>query len=174
MTGYDPVPAMNRYADFSRQWVERVSSAALDTNDQISRGAFDYAEWAKSMLSLFDFGLSAALDLAPDLSKPCLPCLPGGDVEPDRSEYLDVPIGQGMRRLSPVPGSFRHVGSTDFVIPDHLITFEPSELPPLKTTYCIAVYWPDLRSGTYQGRVRVTPVEAGDAVAEVFEVTIDL
>lgn len=168
-------PQLYRITGFTRQWVETVGDLALQTNDQVDRGAFDYAKWAKSMLNLFDFSLRGALDLAPDLANPGFPCLPcGDDSEPDRSEYITVdPDGKGERRLSAVPGSFRHDGVPSRVIPDHLLTVEPNVLKPLQTTFRIAVLWPELRSGTYQGKIRMTP-EQGNGQPVEFPVTIDL
>lgn len=166
-------PRLDRFTTFSREWVEKAGTVALQTNDQIARGAFDYAEWAKSMLDLVDFGLAGALDLAPDLM---LPGLPGtGDDEPDRSDYIEVdPDGHVDRTLSVVPGSFRHVGSPMNVIPDSAIDVEPRELKPLQTLFRLAVRWPALRSGTYRGRIRLAPARGAAGPTTVIEVTVDL
>ena len=168
-----PDPRLDRVTALSRQLVEQAGAVALQTNDQIDRGAFDFAKWAKSMLNLLDLGLTGGLELAPDMFAPCVPCfsIPGDDSE--HSEYIDVdPDPQYSRKLSVVPGSFKHDGAA-FVIPDSLLYFEPAVLKPLATQFRICVAWPGLRSGTYRGSVRLVPEGGGGATTE-YQVIIDL
>ncbi|MDT5212014.1 MAG: hypothetical protein QOK18_253 [Mycobacterium sp.] len=169
-----PDPRLDRFTSFSRQLVDQAGTVALSTNDQIDNGTFDFATWAKSMLQLFDFGLAGGLALAPDMVVPCFPCPPGGDGEADLSDYIDVnPDTRVSRRLSVVPGSFRHEG-TALVIPDQFLSCAPSVLKPLETQFRIAVAWPDLRSGTYRGAVRLVPEVTGASGADVVQVIVDL
>ena len=168
-----PDPRLDRVAALSRQLVEQAGSVALQTNDQIDRGAFDFAKWAKSMLNLLDAGLTGGLELAPDMFAPCVPCFPIPGNDSEHSDYIEVnPDPQYSRKLSVVPRSFKHDGAP-FVIPDSVLYFEPAVLEPLATQFRICVAWSDLRSGTYRGTVRLVPEGGGGATTEI-QVIVDL
>ena len=169
-----PNPKFDQLSDLSRQLVDQAGALALETNDRIQTGTFDYAKWAKSMLNLWDLGLSGSLALGPDMFAPCFSCPPSSD-DADYSEYLTAPERPVARKVSVVPGSFKHDGSPLCVIPDHRIHIDPLVLPAYATRFRVAVSWPDLRSGTYRGYVRVVPEMASTVVVDdVVPVIIDL
>jgi hypothetical protein len=170
-----PEVQLDKMLVLSRQFVDQVGAIALQTNDDIDRGAFDYAKWAKSMLNLWDLSLTNALELGPEMFAPCFTCPPSSD-DPEYSEYVPVPVPRNFaRKISAVSRSFRHDGAPNFVVDDHLIRFDPAVLPANATRFRISVLWPGLRSGTYRGEVRLAP-EAGAAVVieDIVTVIIDL
>jgi hypothetical protein len=169
-----PDPRLDRVLGLSRELVTRAGAVALETNDQIDKGAFDFATWAKSMQKLFDLGLAGALSLAPDMLTPCLPVFSTSSDDSEHSEYVEVnPDNQYIRKISVVPGSFTHDGVPNFKIPDHLIYFDPPQLKPLATQLQICVIWPGLRSGTYRGKIRLVP-DGGVGATSEYAVIIDL
>lgn len=169
-----PDPRLDVAADVSRDFVQKAGAIALQTNNDIGSGAFDLAKWAKSMLDLFDLGLTNSAELGPDTCVPCLPGLPTNEDDAEHSEYLKVnPDPQNARIITAVHGSFALDGDPKFVIPDFAISFEPAVMKPLATQYRICVRWDDLRSGTYHGTIRLV-TESGTATTTEESVTIDL
>lgn len=167
-------PKLDRIIGFSRQLVGEAGAIALETNDRIDAGTFDYATWAKSMLKLWDLGLAGGAELAPDMFMPCFPCIPGTD-EPEYSEVLHAPSRDVARKAHLVSGSFVHDGAPSFGIPDFAISVEPPMLQPHATQFRIAVSWPGLRSGTYRGTVRFLPESTTNVVIDdIVQVIIDL
>jgi hypothetical protein len=169
-----PDPRLDRIPRLSRELVEKAGTVALQTNDDIDRGSFDFNKWAKSMLNLFDLSLAGSLDLAPDMFAACRPCSPIHFDDAERSEYVEVdPDPQYPRRIQVVANSFTHVGDPNFTIPDHVVYFEPAVMAPLAVQFHICVAWPGLRSGTYRGKVRLVPDGGSGAITE-YQVIIDL
>jgi hypothetical protein len=169
-----PGPRIDQVLSLSRELVTRAGAVALETNDQIERGAFDFAKWAKSMQQLFDLGLAGSLALTPDMFGPCISGFPATGDDSEHSEYIGVnPDGQYVRTISVVPDSFTHDGAPNFKIPDHLLYFDPPTLKPLATQFRICVLWPGLRSGTYRGKIRLVP-EGGVGATSEYAVIIDL
>jgi hypothetical protein len=171
-----PDARLDKIVGLSREFVNQAGAIALETNDAIDRGAFDYAKWAKSMLNLWDLSLTNTLEIAPDMFTPCLPCpqLPGD--EADYSELITVATATTYaRKISVVPGTFRHDGAPNFAIKDYLIRFDPDVLPANATQFRISVLWPGLRSGTYRGDVKLAPESGTNVVIEdIMTVIIDL
>ncbi|MCT7658125.1 hypothetical protein [Mycobacterium deserti] len=169
-----PGAKMNQIIGFSRQLIDHAGAIAVETNDQIDAGTFDYAKWAQAMLKLWDFGLAGSVDLASDVLAPCFTCPPGAD-EPEYSDYLSAPDSGVARKVSVVPGSFFHVGAPSFVIEDYRISIDPPVLKPHVTHFRVGVLWTGLRSGTYRGTVRLQPEPASDVVIDdILEVIVDL
>jgi hypothetical protein len=169
-----PDMRLDKILALSRQFVDQAGTIALETNDNIDRGTFDYAKWAKSMLKLWDLSLTNTLEMGPDMFAPCFTCLPPSD-ESEYSEYILVQPRDIARKISAVPGSFRHDGAPDFVIDDYLIRFDPPVLPANAKRFRISVLWPGLRSGTYRGVVRLVPdVDTNVVIDDVVGVIIDL
>lgn len=171
-----PEIKLDKMLALSRQFVDQAGTIALQTNDDIDRGTFDYGRWAKSMLNLWDLSLSNAIEIGPDMFVPCFTCLPPSD-EPDYSELISVPVPTTYpRKISVVPGTFRHDGEPEFKIRDYLIQFDPQVLPANATQFRISVLWPGLRSGTYRGDVRLAPDGATTNVVieDIVTVIIDL
>jgi hypothetical protein len=169
-----PEMKLDKILALSRQFVDQAGTIALQTNDDIDRGTFDYAKWAKSMLKLWDLSLTDTIELGPDMFAPCFTCLPSSD-EAEYSEYITVTPRDVARKISVVSGSFFHDGSPKFVIRDYLVYIDPPVLEAQETRFRVAVLWPDLRSGTYRGAVRLVPdVDSNVVVDEVIPVIIDL
>jgi hypothetical protein len=153
-----PDPRLDVAADVSRDFVQKAGAIALQTNDDIGSGTFDLAKWAKSMLDLFDLGLINSAELGPDTCVPSLPGLPSNEDDAEHSDYIEVkPDTQNPRIITAVPGSFKHDGDPNFVIPAFAIFFEPPVLKPLATQFQVCVKWDGLRSGTYYGKIQFVP-----------------
>jgi hypothetical protein len=144
----------------------------LQANTQISDGTFTTEQWTKSAQKLVNLALTAGLDLVPQMMP--LPCFSRAVDTRDLSDFIKVaPDGQFQRVLS-VVNPFVQQGAPSCVIPSQSIFFVPTIVRVHATSFRIGVNWPNLRSGTYRGTVRLTQVGPGNAGPRDVVVTIDL
>jgi hypothetical protein len=170
----DPSTGITRYAESMRSLVNQAGSLLLQANDQINDGTFDHAQCAKSAQQLANLALTAGLEVAPLLMS--IPCGPVSFDELELSDFIEVaPDNQCERSLS-VAKSFVLDGAPSYVIPDQTIVFVPGSLRVHAKRFRVATSWPNLQSGTYQGRVRLTRLNTGAAAPqfEEVDVTVDL
>ena len=168
----DPSTRITQYAESMRGLVNQAGSIMLQATDQINDGTFDHAKCAKAAQQFANLALTAGLEAAP-LMIPCAPAIFG---ELEFSDFIEVaPDNQCERTLS-VAKSFVHEGAPSCVIPDPLIVFVPANLRVYAQRFRVATSWPNLQSGTYHGRVRLTRINTGSAAPQVEEVdvTVDL
>jgi hypothetical protein len=166
-----PSPGIGQAAEQSRRLVAQAGAMARQATDQIDNGKFGFNEWSRSMLEFIDLALTAAVDVAPAMMMP-IPCFPKPSDEPERSDYIKVPRATDFPRKISAVGPFVRDGQRSFVIPPHLISFEPAMLPSGQKRFRVAVTWPHLRSGTYRGRVILTATAR--IAPDEFDVIINL
>jgi len=168
----DPGTRITQYAESMRGLVNQAGSLMLQANDQINDGTFDHAKCAKAAQQLANLTVTAGLELAPLM----IPCAPAIFDELEFSDFIEIgPDSQYERALS-VAKSFVHDGAPSCVIPAQLMVFVPTTLRVYAKWFRVATSWPDLQSGTYHGRVRLTRITTGSAAPHVEEVdvTVDL
>lgn len=155
-----------------RGLVSQAGSLLLQANDQINDGTFDHAKCAKSAQQLANLALTAGFEVAPLLN----PCGPISFDQVEISDFIEVPPDNQCERLLSVAKSFVQDGAPSCVIPDQLIVFVPGTLRVYAKRFRVATGWPNLQSGTYQGRVRLTRLNTGTTAPQVEEVdvTVDL
>jgi hypothetical protein len=161
-----------RYAATSRRLVTQAGKIVLDANDEISNGTFDFAKWAKSANQLVNLALTAWLQLAPPMIP--IPCLPKATEEYGESDFITVEPDNECDRVLSVAESFVQAGAPSCVIPDEFVVFVPAILPRGRTEFRAKVNWPDLRSGTYRGQIRLTRIGTASPGADEVERIIDL
>jgi len=168
----DPSMRITQYAESMRGLVNQAGSLVLEANDQINDGTFDHAKCAKAAQQLANLALTAGLEAVPLI----IPCTPTIFDELEFSDFIEVaPDNQWERTLS-IAKSFVHEGAPSCVIPDPSVVFVPASLRVYAKRFRVATSWPDLQSGTYHGRVRLTRIVTGSAAPHVEEVdvTVDL
>jgi len=164
----DPTTRIGQYAGASRSVVSQAGAILLKANDRISKGTFGTEHWAKSAQELFNLVLTAGLNMDPQA---CLQQLCG---ETDLSDFITVAPDNTCERSLSVAQSFVQDGSPGYRIPDQLIVFVPPVLPVYATRFRVGVNWPDLRTGTYRGRVRLTSLQTAIPQAVEMDVIVDL
>ena len=168
----NPSSRVTGWAESSRRLVNDASALVLQANTQISDGTFTTEQWTKSAQKLVNLALTAGLDLVPQMMP--LPCFSQAVDTRDLSDFIKVaPDGQFQRVLS-VVNPFVQQGAPSCVIPSQSIFFVPTIVRVHATSFRIGVNWPNLRSGTYRGTVRLTQVGPGNAGPRDVVVTIDL
>ena len=168
----DPSTRIAQYAESMRGLVNQAGSLMLQASDQINDGTFDHAKCAKTAQQLANLAVTAGLDVAPLM----IPCAPAIFDELEFSDFIEVAPDNQCERVLSVARSFVHDGAPSCVLPDQLIVFVPATLRVYAKCFRVATSWPDLQSGTYQGRVRLTRINTGSAAPHVKEVdvTVDL
>jgi hypothetical protein len=176
-TPESPKTRTTQYAATSRRLVSQAGKIVLDANDEIGKGTFDFANWAKSANQLVDLALSAGLQLAPSMMPiPCFSesCFSQSTEDFGLSDFIEAaPDGECERVLS-VAQSFVQDGAPSSVIPDQFVVFVPAILPVNGTKFRVRVIWPDLRCGTYRGRIRLTRIKTATVSDTEMDVSIDL
>jgi len=170
----DPSTRITQYAESMRSLVSQAGSLLLQANDQVNDGTFDHARCAKSAQQLANLALTAGLEVAPLMMS--IPCGPVSFDQLELSDFIEVaPDNQCERALS-VAKSFVQDGAPSCVIPDQTIVFVPGTLRIYAKWFRVATSWPNLQSGTYQGKVRLTRLNTGAAAPqfEEVDVTVDL
>jgi hypothetical protein len=163
---------IKQYAETSQQLVSQAGDIVLQANDQAKKGTFDSTQWSKSVQKLLDLALAAGLEVVPYLlPSPCF----GGSGELELSDFnkAEQPDNQCERVLS-VAQSFVLDGAPSYRIPDHLIVFVPAVLRVNAIWFRVGVKGPNLRSGTYRGRVRMTQLKKANARVDEMDVIVDL
>lgn len=162
---------ITQYAESTRRLVSDAGELLLQANDQISDGTFDSAQWAKSMRQLANLALTAGLEVPQLMSVPCLPQSSGLEL----SDFIKVEPDNECQRLLSVSKPFVQDGAPSCVIPDQSIVFVPPILRVYGQWFRVAANWPDLRSGTYRGQVRLTRLKpAAPSADEFVDVIVDL
>jgi hypothetical protein len=163
----NPEPPITQYAAASRHVVNAAGKIVLDANDEIGKGTYSFEKWAQSANQLFNLALGAGLQLAPPkLPFPCFPQATGAYAE---SAFIKVTADNTCERAVSVAESFAKLGDPSCVIPDEFVTFSIVILPRGGDKFRVKVTWPDLRSGTYRGKIRLTRIGSttpGDVVEE--------
>jgi hypothetical protein len=167
-----PSSRLTRYAETSRRLVTRAGAVVLQANDEISEGTFGSAQWAKSANQLVNLALTAGLQFAPQMMP--FPCLPKSTEEFGLSDFIEVGTDNECERVLSVAGPFVHDGAPSCVIPEQTIVFVPGIVRVYAKRFRVRVNWPNLRSGTYRGRVSLTRVQAATAQVSEMDVIIDL
>jgi hypothetical protein len=169
-----PGSPTSQYAETSRRLVTQAGKIVLHANDEISTGTYDFAQWAKLANQLVNLALTAGLQLTPQMIP--IPCLPKATEEYGLSDFITAAPDNDCERVLSVAESFVQPGAPSCVIPDKFVGFGPPILPRDGTKFRVKVYWPNLRSGTYRGKIRLTriktPAHAGGDT--VMDVIIDL
>ncbi|MFZ1162073.1 hypothetical protein [Mycobacterium sp.] len=170
----DPQARANQYTATSRHVVDQAGKIVLDANAEVSNGTFTFEKWAKSASQLFDLALTTGLKLVPSMIPYPYPCLPTATEGYGLSDFIEVGVDNSCERALSVSKSFVKVGEPACVIPNAFVAFSTAVLPRGESKFRVTVSWPDLRSGSYQGQIRLTQI--GTAKAHSVEVTrtIDL
>jgi hypothetical protein len=164
----DPTTRIGQYAGASRGLVSQAGEILLNANDRISKGTFSSEHWAKSAQELFNLFLTAGLNMDPQA---CLQQLCG---ETDLSDFITVAPDNTCERSLSVAQSFVQDGAPGYGIPDQFVVFVPPILPVYAKRYRVGVNWPDVRSGTYRGRVRLTSLQTATPNSVEMDVIVDL
>jgi hypothetical protein len=169
VTSPGPGLPIERWATASQRLVKDAGSIVVQASDDIGKGTFDATQWVRSARQLTNLALTAGLELAPDVA-----CLPGfGDLELSDFIRVEVPDSACQRELS-VAKSFALDGAPSYCIPDQFVVFVPGILRVNAAWFRIGVNWPDLRSGTYRGRIRMAQILDGAASVDEMDVVVDL
>jgi hypothetical protein len=160
----------------SAQSVEALVSEAgailLQANTKAAEGSFGAKQWAKSANKLLNIALTAAVEFTPPLlSGPCLSQLFD---DADFSDFIETTPDNAFKRVLSVCASFTHTGAPGCAFPDQFIVFSPPILPVYAKLFRVGVAWPDARSGTYRGRVRLTQIGDGAQGVDEMDVIVDL
>jgi hypothetical protein len=168
----DPQARADQYAASSRRVVNQAGKIVLDANAQITHGTFTFEKWAQTASQLADLALNTGLALVPPmLPYPCAPLATEGY---GLSDWVEVDVDKSCERALSVSKSFVKAGESACVIPDEFVAFSTAVLPRGATRFRIKVTWPDLRSGTYLGVIRLTKVGIADAHPVEVTRTVDL
>jgi hypothetical protein len=166
----DPSTHITRYAESMRGLVSQAGSLLLQADDQIKDGKFDHAQCAKSARQLANLALTAGLEVAPLMMS--IPCGPVSFDPLELSDFQKVDPDDHCERSFSVAKSFVLDGDPSCVIPDQLIVFVPKILRVYAKWYRVGTSWPDLQSGTYRGRVRLTRLGTGSPTPQSKEVDV--
>ncbi len=167
-----PGQRTTRYAATSRRLVAEAGKIVLDANDEITKGTFDFAKWAKSANQMVDLALTAGLQLVPPMIP--IPCLAQANEEYSESATIEVDPDSACERALSVAKTFVKEGAPSCVIPDEFVVFTPAILPRGRNKFRVKVNWPDLRSGSYKGEIRLTQIGTATPHADEVIRTIDL
>jgi hypothetical protein len=162
----NPKGHITRCADSTRGLVSQTGEIVLKANNQISKGTFTFEQWAKSAQQLANLFLKAGLELP-------VPCLPPSE-DLDLSDFIKVESDNKCERAIAIVKSFALDGEPSCRIPDQLVVFVPSILPVYAKRFRLGVNFPDLRSGNYRGRIRLTrtKTDATPAAGDVVEMDV--
>jgi hypothetical protein len=167
-----PEARANQYAATSRRVVNQAGKIVLDANAEIAKGTFTFEKWAKSASQLVDLALNTGLALVPTMIP--YPCLPTSTESYGLSDWIGVDVDNSCERALSVSQAFVKVGEPACVIPIEFVAFSVAVLPPGESRFRVKVTWPDLRSGTYRGEIRLTKVGIANAHPDEVSRTVDL
>ena len=168
----EPEARASRYAATSRRVINQAGKIVLDANAEISKGTFTFEKWAKSANQLVDLALNTGLALVPTMIP--YPCLPTSTEGYGLSDWIEVDVDNGCERALTVSQAFVKLGEPACVIPNEFVAFSTAVLPRGENRFRVKVTWPDLRSGTYRGKIRLTEVGIANAHPDEVSRTIDL
>jgi hypothetical protein len=167
-----PDPRTTQYAATSRHVVNQAGKIVLDANEEITKGTYSFEKWAKSANQLVNLALTTGLQLAPPMIP--IPCFPKATEAYGLSDFIKVTADNTCERALSVAESFVKLGEPSCVIPNEFVVFSNAILPRGGDKFRVKVTWPDLRSGTYRGKIRLTRIGTATPSDVVEERTIDL
>ena len=168
----EPEARADQYAATSRRVVNQAGKIVLDANAEITKGTFTFEKWAKSASQLVDVALNTGLALVPTMIP--YPCQPTSTESYGLSDWIEVDVDKSCERALSVSQAFVKLGEPACVIPNEFVAFSVAVLPPGESRFRVKVTWPDLRSGTYRGEIRLTKVGVANAHPDEVNRTIDL
>lgn len=167
----NPQARASQYAATSRRVIDQAGKVVLDANAEITKGTFTFEKWAKSANQLVDLALNTGLQMLPTMLP--YPCLPAATEGYGLSDWITVAVDNACERQLSVCGPFVRAGEPTCSIPNEFVTFSSATLPRGEGRFRVKVTWPELRSGTYKGRIRLTQLGGPKASDEISR-TIDL
>jgi hypothetical protein len=168
----EPEARASQFAATSRRVVNQAGKIVLDANAEISKGTFTFEKWAKSANQLVDLALDTGLALVPTMIP--FPCLPSSTEGFGLSDWIEVDVDNSCERALSVSRAFVELGEPACVIPNEFVAFSVAVLPRGESRFRVKVTWPDLRSGTYRGEIRLTKVGVANAHPVEVSRTVDL
>ncbi|WP_428340384.1 hypothetical protein [Mycobacterium sp.] len=168
----DPKTRASQYTATSRRLVDKAGKIVLDANAEITNGTFSFEKWAKSASQLFDLALNTGLEMIPTTIP--YPCIPTGSESYGLSDWIVVDVDNSCERALSVAVPFTRAGEPSCVIPSEYVAFSVAILPRGESRFRVKVTWPELRSGAYGGKIRLTQIGVAKAHAVEVTRTIDL
>jgi hypothetical protein len=168
----DPEARADQYAATSRRVVNQAGKIVLDANAEITKGTFSFEKWAQSASQLIDLALDTGLAMVPTMIP--YPCVPIATEGYGLSDWIEVDVDNGCERALSMSKPFAKVGESACVIPNEFVAFSTAVLPRGETRFRVKVTWPDLRSGTYRGEIRLTQIGSAKAHSDEVTRTVDL
>jgi hypothetical protein len=168
----DPQARASRYAATSRRIIDQAGKIVLDANAEITKGTFTFEKWAKSASQLVDLALNAGLQVLPTMLP--YPCLPTATEGFGLSDWITVDVDNACERALSVCGPFVKAGEPACSIPNEFVAFSSPILPRGESRFRVMVSWPELRSGTYTGKIRLTRIGGAKAHSDEISRSIDL
>jgi hypothetical protein len=168
----DPQARADQYAATSRRVVNEAGKIVLDANAEVANGTFSFEKWAKSASQLIDLALNTGLAMVPTTIP--YPCLPGATEGYGLSDWVVVDVDNDCERALSVSQAFVKVGEPACAIPTEFVIFSTPILPRGVNRFRVKVAWPDLSSGTYQGKIRLTRIGNAKAHSDEVTRTVDL
>ena len=168
----EPAARVSQYAANYRRVVNEAGKIVLDANADVAKGTFTFEKWAKSANQLVDLALNTGLALIPAMIP--APCLPTSNEGYGLSDWIEVEANSQYERTLSVSQAFVNVGEQACVIPNEFVAFSTAVLPRGESRFRVTVTWPGLRSGTYRGQIRLTPVGIASAPSDEVTRTIDV
>jgi hypothetical protein len=168
----DPRARASQFTAASRRVVEETGKIVLDANAEITSGTFTFEKWAKSASQLVDLALNTGLALVPAMIP--FPCPPTSTEGYGLSDWIEVDVDHSYERALSVSQAFVKIGEPACVVPNEFVAFSTAVLPQGGTRFRVKVNWPDLRTGTYRGQIRLTRIGIANAHSDEVTRTIDL
>jgi hypothetical protein len=168
----DPRVRASQFTATSRRMVKESGKIVLDANADITSGTFTFEKWAKSASELVDLALNTGLQMMPAMIP--FPCLPAATEGYGLSDWIEVEVDNSCERALSVSQAFVNIGEPACVIPNEFVEFSAAGLARGATRFRVKVTWPDLRTGTYRGQIRLTRIGVANAHSVEVTRTIDL
>jgi hypothetical protein len=169
----DPKTLMSLYTATSRRVVNQAGQIVLDANAEITNGTFTFEKWAKSARQLVDLALNTGLELIPAMMP--YPCPPAAAADGfGLSDWIEIDVDNSCERALSMSTPFTKLGEPSCAIPNEYVAFSLAILPRGESKFRMKVTWPDLRSGTYRGQIRLIRVGVANAHSVEVTRTIDL
>ena len=169
----DPKTRTSHLTATSRRVVNETGKIVLDANADITNGTFTFEKWAKSASQLVDLALNAGLQLIPAMMP--FPCPPAGATQSyGLSDWIEVDVDNSCERALSMSAPFTKLGEPSCAVPNEYVAFPLAIVPRGESKFRVEVTWPDLRSGTYRGQIRLTRIGIANAHSVEVTRTIDL
>jgi hypothetical protein len=168
----DPKARASQYTATSRRAVEQAAKIVLDANTEITQGTFTFEKWAKSANQMANLALNTGLEMVPAMIP--YPCVPTATEGYSVSDWIEVDADNSCERALSMSKPFVKLGEPAQVIPNEFVSFSAAVLPRGESRFRLKVTWPDLRSGTYRGVIRLAKIGIAGAHPDDVSRTIDL